>query len=61
LGRQRHWEIRLLERTRFSEAVARLVERIAAERPLVILIDDLHWADNTSLDLLHYVARGLGG
>ena len=50
-----------MERTRFSEAVARLVERIAAERPLVILIDDLHWADNTSLDLLHYVARGLGG
>jgi predicted ATPase len=28
-----------LERTRFFEAVARLVERIAAERPLVIWID----------------------
>ncbi len=49
-----------LERTRFFEAVARLVERIAAERPLVIWIDDLHWADNASLDLLHYMARGLG-
>jgi DNA-binding CsgD family transcriptional regulator/tetratricopeptide (TPR) repeat protein len=48
-----------LERTRFFEAFARLVERIAAERPLVILIDDLHWADHASLDLLHYVARGL--
>ena len=48
-----------LERTRLFEAVARLVERIAADHPLAILIDDLHWADHTSLDLLHYVARGL--
>jgi predicted ATPase len=48
-----------LERTRLFEAVARLVERMAADRPLAILIDDLHWADHASLDLLHYVARGL--
>ena len=46
-----------LERTRLFEAVARLVERMAADRPLAILIDDLHWADHASLDLLHYVAR----
>jgi DNA-binding CsgD family transcriptional regulator len=49
-----------LERTRLFEAVARLMERIAAERPIAILIDDLHWADNASLDLVHYLARGLG-
>ena len=48
-----------LERTRLFEAVARLVERMAADHPLAILIDDLHWADHTSLDLLHYLARGL--
>ena len=49
-----------LERTRLFEAVARQAERMAAERPFAILIDDLHWADNASLDLLHYIARGLG-
>jgi len=32
---------------------------VAADRPLAILIDDLHWADSASLDLVHYVARGL--
>jgi DNA-binding CsgD family transcriptional regulator/tetratricopeptide (TPR) repeat protein len=48
-----------LERTRLYEAVARLVERIAAERPLALWIDDLHWADHASLDLVHYLARGL--
>jgi predicted ATPase len=49
-----------LERTRLFDAVARLAERMAAERPFAILIDDMHWADNASLDLLHYIARGLG-
>lgn len=48
-----------LERTRMFEAVRRLVERASTRAPLVILIDDLHWADPGSVALLHYMMRGL--
>ena len=32
---------------------------LAARQPLVIFLDDLHWADPASLDLLRYLAREL--
>jgi len=32
---------------------------LAAQRPLVLLLDDLHWADPASLDLLRVLARQL--
>jgi DNA-binding CsgD family transcriptional regulator len=34
---------------------------LAARRPVVLLLDDLHWADPASLDLLRVIGRGLGG
>ncbi|HEX6312387.1 MAG TPA: adenylate/guanylate cyclase domain-containing protein, partial [Acidimicrobiia bacterium] len=37
-------------------AVARLTLRLAQRRPLVIAVDDLHWADRPSLDLLGHIA-----
>ncbi len=33
---------------------------IAAEQPLVILFEDMHWADSASFDLLRIVARHIG-
>src|SRR5205814_4930021 len=33
---------------------------LAARRPLVLLLDDLHWADPASLDLLRALGRQLG-
>jgi DNA-binding CsgD family transcriptional regulator/tetratricopeptide (TPR) repeat protein len=32
---------------------------VAAVRPLVLLLEDLHWADNASLDFLRYASRWL--
>jgi len=37
-------------------AVRRLLETLAAERPLVVCIEDIHWAEPTFLDLLEYLA-----
>jgi class 3 adenylate cyclase/tetratricopeptide (TPR) repeat protein len=37
-------------------AVRRLLEGMARERPLVLVIDDLHWATPTFLDLIEHVA-----
>jgi class 3 adenylate cyclase/tetratricopeptide (TPR) repeat protein len=36
-------------------AVRLLLEKLARERPLVLLLDDVHWAEPTFLDLLEYV------
>src|SRR5215204_5917445 len=32
---------------------------LTAQRPLVLVLEDLHWADSASLDLLRFVARGI--
>ncbi len=34
---------------------------LAEQRPLVLLLDDLHWADPASLDLLRFLAREIAG
>jgi DNA-binding CsgD family transcriptional regulator len=40
------------ERHRVARAVRALLERVAAERPLALLFDDVHWADPASADVL---------
>jgi predicted ATPase len=30
---------------------------IAAESPLIVVLEDLHWSDYSTLDLIHYLAR----
>jgi predicted ATPase/class 3 adenylate cyclase len=37
-------------------AVRRLLEELARKRPLVVLVEDIHWAEPTLLDLLEYLA-----
>lgn len=42
---------------RLFEAVARLLQVVADDRPLLILLEDLHWADEMSVRLLPVVIR----
>ncbi len=46
------------ERLKLFEAVLRLVDGLTVG-PLVIALDNLHWADDSSLQLLGYLARSL--
>ena len=43
------------------DLVGRFLKSVAAEQPLLILLEDLHWADPASLDLLRYLSRTLAG
>ncbi len=44
-------------RHRLFEAAAALVAGAARERPLLLVLDDLHWADGPTLLLLRHLAR----
>ena len=45
------------ERFRAYRAVRTLLERLAATRPLVLMLDDLHWADQSSAELIGALLR----
>jgi len=49
------------ERFLLCEGVASLVTQLAEERPILLWLDDLHWADPPSLVLLRHLAAALGG
>ena len=50
-------EDELTAKLRLFEAVARLVDALGQRAPLVLLLDDLHWVDGASLDLVCYLGR----
>jgi ATP/maltotriose-dependent transcriptional regulator MalT len=47
------------ERYRSHRAVRALLEQLAATRPLVLVLDDFHWADSASVELLGALLRRL--
>jgi class 3 adenylate cyclase/tetratricopeptide (TPR) repeat protein len=47
-------------RFRLFDSVTGLLIAAARDRPIVIVLDDLHWADEPSLLLLRFAARELG-
>jgi len=47
------------EKRRCFEAVAALLRRLAVRQPLLVVLEDLHWADATTLELLEVLPRRL--
>jgi predicted ATPase len=45
------------DRLRLFDAAVQVVLSAASERPLLVVLDDLHWADQASLVLLRHLAR----
>lgn len=45
---------------RAFEAIGQVVQRLAELGPLLLLLEDFHWADSTSRDLLYYLSRRVG-
>ena len=46
-------------RLQLFEGVAALLGELAAEQPLLLVLEDLHWADRSSRDLLRYLLTRL--
>jgi DNA-binding CsgD family transcriptional regulator/tetratricopeptide (TPR) repeat protein len=45
---------------RLLELLLALVEQLAARQPTVLVCEDLHWADQSTLELLSFLDRNLG-
>lgn len=48
-------------KTRLFWNLAQFLSRLAARQPLLILVDNAHWSDPSSLELLHFLARQIRG
>jgi DNA-binding NarL/FixJ family response regulator len=46
-----------MERFRAHHAVRELIERLAARQPLLLALDDVHWCDGASLELMGHLLR----
>jgi DNA-binding CsgD family transcriptional regulator/tetratricopeptide (TPR) repeat protein len=48
-----------VQRVRLFESLLHLLRRLAEDGPLLVVLDDAHWADDTTLDLTTFLARNL--
>jgi class 3 adenylate cyclase len=51
----------LTARDRFQDTWIEFLDELVAEQPLVLLVEDLHWADEQLLDLLERLVREVRG
>ena len=49
------------ERQRLFQAVLDVIEALARVRPLMLILEDLHWAGSSTVDLLGFLALHLAG
>lgn len=49
------------DRAKLFDGVTRLVEGITSQRPAVLILDDLHWADRETLWLVRHLVRHADG
>jgi DNA-binding NarL/FixJ family response regulator len=49
-----------LGRGRLFEAMATTIEQLAERQPVVLVVEDLHWSDSSSRDLLRFLLRTVG-
>lgn len=47
------------EKSRLFESLYQVLHRVASETPLVLAVEDAHWADPASLEFLYFLARRL--
>lgn len=50
-----------LEQSHLLNEMTEILRRLAARRPLLLLLDDLQWADDASMNLLFHLGRRLKG
>ena len=49
------------ERQRLYEGIAQFFVNLSQERPLLLILDDLQWASESDLDLIHFITRSIAG
>ena len=47
-------------KARLHWSFAQFLGQLAAQRPILLVLENLQWADSSSLELLHFVARQIG-
>ncbi len=48
------------QHARLHAGILRLFAKLAEQRPLLLVLENLQWADASSIELLHFLARQLG-
>ena len=49
-----------MDQNHVFEQFSKVLKALAVERPLLILLDDLHWGDASSISLLFHLGRSIG-